>query len=83
MTMDIFRKLLVGFMLGGGIGAKVGAYVSQLSEITYMWNAVEFGIFVGSVVGICIAGAIGIYKTGYFKTNNQTSFQADTQVFAG
>lgn len=82
MTLDIVRKLLIGFMIGGGIGAKIGAYVSQLSEIDYLWNVVEFGILLGSVTGICIAGAVGLYKTGAFKSNDQTVFQTDSRAFA-
>lgn len=51
-TMRNIRIVVIGFMVGGAVGAKIGAYLYSLLGMTpnYLW--VESGMIAGGLIGI-------------------------------
>lgn len=47
----IIRKLLIGLILGGGFGAKLGAYLSTILTSPSSMNLVEMGFINGCLIG--------------------------------
>jgi len=82
MYLQIIRNLLLGFMIGGGLGAKIGAYVGQFSGAIDMWPVVEFGILVGAILGITVAGAFVAFKSELFKAKEKSTYTSGRQVLA-
>lgn len=48
----IIRKLLIGLILGGGFGAKLGAYLSTIITLSTPMNMIEIGFINGSLIGM-------------------------------
>jgi len=49
--MKNLRYILVGLIIGGAVGAKTGAYLADLSEISAIANYVESGFLFGAGAG--------------------------------
>jgi hypothetical protein len=56
--MKKLRTLIIGMMLGGGLGAKIGSFTSTFEANSNTWSPIEMGFLMGSVIGMCIAAAI-------------------------
>ncbi len=80
--MNIIRKIAIGFMIGGGLGAKIGAYLTVLFETTYIWPVVERATELGIVMGCIISGVIVFFPTGTINRSQPASFTEDRVVAA-
>lgn len=52
--MNKLRVVLIGFMIGGGLGAKIGAFSATLFE-NPSWPFVEVGAGIGVFIGCTIS----------------------------
>ncbi|MEP1095252.1 MAG: hypothetical protein ABJG78_09090 [Cyclobacteriaceae bacterium] len=55
--MNIIRPLLIGFLLGGGIGAKLGAVTIPLLDVSFapLYTGLMIGGIFGALIGLSIA----------------------------
>jgi len=74
--MNKVRVILIGFMIGGGVGAKLGAFLATLFE-NPSWPFVEVGAGAGIFLG-CLVSLVFILMKGA-KEEKQFS---KTQVIA-
>ncbi len=69
---QIVRSLIIGIVLGGGFGAKVGAYLSQvLDQNTF--SLVEYGFGFGASIGLLSSLIIQVVSSGAFERQNNTA----------
>lgn len=68
--MKYLRFLIIGIVLGGGFGAKLGAYFSQVFEQTANFQLVEFGFALGAGLGLLMSIVIQVMHSGVFKGQN-------------
>ena len=54
--MRNLRYILVGLIFGGAVGAKVGAFLSNISELTVTAAYIKSGFIIGVFAGAAIAG---------------------------
>lgn len=52
--MKVIRSLIIGLTIGGAFGAKIGAYLGQLSEFVQM-DLITSGLILGSMFGAAAA----------------------------
>ena len=81
--MKNLRIFLIGFIVGGGFGAKVGAYVSVLSLDYISWFIVEWGAGIGIALGLVISGSIVLVNSGVFVKKEKESKETDRQIATG
>ncbi len=68
--MKYLRSLLVGLIIGGAFGAKIGAYLALIGAIgSYSWPVIEVGFVVGSGFGIACALAVLFVRSGILERN--------------
>ena len=66
--MNSLKTILVGFIIGGAFGAKIGAYLTILAEDAIIhWSVVEFGFLVGAGFGLAISFIVLLVKNGIFE----------------
>lgn len=53
--MKTIRKVLVGLIIGGAFGAKMGGYFATVLETNNQWLNIETGFLAGSFIGITVA----------------------------
>ena len=58
--MEILRKLIVGFIIGGAIGAKLGVYISSIYGLGTDFADTQTGFVFGSLLGVIIASSLGL-----------------------
>ena len=58
--MHSLRKILVGLIIGGAFGARIGAYMHSIVEDAQlsMWSSIEFGFLTGAAFGLVLALSI-------------------------
>lgn len=62
--MKKLRALLIGLMLGGGLGAQLGSFISTLMITTNTFLYIEMGLLIGGLAGIGIAAVIIVANNG-------------------
>lgn len=66
--MNSLRSILVGIIVGGAFGAKVGAYLSIVSQAsTFSWLSIELGFLAGSVFGLVVSFVILFVRSGILE----------------
>ncbi len=61
--MNNVRTIVIGFMLGGGFGAKIGALIPVLTT-QYDWSWISMGLIIGGILGIVISFGIVLVNDG-------------------
>ncbi len=56
--MKNLRYLLIGVVLGGGFGAKLGGYLATYWNLDSSHKWIESGFIYGSLTGLVVAGTI-------------------------
>ncbi|WP_422359530.1 hypothetical protein [Reichenbachiella sp.] len=65
--MNKLRTLLIGVIIGGAVGAKLGTLLSTITQIeNNHWELIEGGLFLGGIFGLLIASAIAVNQTEQF-----------------
>ena len=69
--MSSLRSMLVGFLLGGAFGAKLGAYIALTGTMTSLanWSLIELGFGAGALLGLGVALVVVFVKRGALKKN--------------
>ena len=68
--MRNFRLILVGFVVGGAFGAKLGAYLSLVERINLKeWSLIEMGFYLGAGLGIASSLVVLFVRLGVFTRN--------------
>ena len=70
--MKLLRSLIIGIVLGGAFGAKVGAYLSQVLETTGSFQFVELGFALGATLGLTVSLIIWLMNSGVFDSREKT-----------
>ncbi|MDW3209946.1 MAG: hypothetical protein R8N23_08770 [Reichenbachiella sp.] len=62
--MNKIRTLLIGVIIGGAIGAKIGTLLPMIIQIENShWELIEGGLFVGGIIGLTMASVIAVNET--------------------
>lgn len=62
--MNKIRTLLIGVIIGGAIGAKIGTLLPMIIQIeNNHWELIEGGLFVGGIIGLAMASVIAVNET--------------------
>lgn len=69
--MKNIRILLIGLIIGGGAGAKIGAYVSSLLETPTSWSLIEWGAGFGFALGLTISTVVVLARAGAFSRSEK------------
>ncbi|MEM6831186.1 MAG: hypothetical protein AAF551_11790 [Bacteroidota bacterium] len=82
--MNAIRTLMIGCLVGGGIGAKVGAYITTVMKSEVGWPYIEFSLEVGAGLG-CIASFVLILIRSHVMTpfENERKREAKEQLAVG
>ena len=78
--MKNIRILLIGLVIGGGLGAKIGAYLSAILNDYISWSLVEWGAGIGIALGCTVSGAIILVKSGAFEPQEKKSTKTSRQI---
>ena len=78
--MKNIRILLIGFVIGGGAGAKIGAYLSIAFKETISWSLIEVGAGVGMGLGCMVSFIIILAKAGVFSPKESESESAPQRI---
>lgn len=62
--MKSIKSILVGLMIGGAFGAKLGAYLSTTVVFTTNWSLIELGFISGAFCGAVLSLAVVLAKAG-------------------
>ena len=69
--MNTLRSILIGILLGGAFGAKLGAYISLVSNISVgNWSHIELGFYCGAGLGCVSAIVVAFVRSGVLTKNN-------------
>ena len=79
--MRNLRYILVGLIFGGAIGAKVGAYLSNISELANTAAYIENGFMIGVFGGGAIAGIV-ILASAFASSRSVTEQNITTPTLA-
>lgn len=65
--MKNLRSTLIGFIVGGAFGAKLGAYLSLADNVSYQsWSLIELGFYFGASLGVFTSVAVLFVRSGVF-----------------
>ena len=78
--MNNIRTLLIGLVIGGGAGAKIGAYLSSLLETPTSWSLIEWGAGFGMVLGLTVSSIIVLAKAGAFSVREKEIDKSSHQM---
>jgi len=83
--MKNIRILIIGLVTGGGIGAKIGAYLSTIMDESIKWSMIELGAGIGIGAGCIVSLIIILAKAGVFspKENELENTSPRGQVVTG
>jgi lipid-binding SYLF domain-containing protein len=65
--MKNVNTLLIGFIFGGGLGAKTGALVANLNPELPGWYYIENGLKIGGTIGLMIAFFIVVRQIKIYR----------------
>ena len=72
--MNILRSILIGLLLGGAFGAKVGTYLSLINEIS--WSLIEVGFLLGAGIGVLCSIVVLFVRSGALNRKDLDVSQA-------
>ena len=70
--MKFVRFLIVGIVLGGAFGAKIGTYLTQILSDNVSFQLVESGFILGASLGFFTSLIIQLVNSGVFEQRNET-----------
>ncbi len=70
---QIIRFLIIGVVLGGAFGAKLGAYFSETFIQKETFQLVEYGFVLGASIGLFISLIIQVVSSGAFQRQNTST----------
>jgi len=80
--MKNIRILLIGFMIGGGLGAKIGAYLTNFIQVNNAWSVVELSTLIGIAIGCISSLTILLSRSGIFEIQGNEDEYLDQSMIA-
>ena len=72
--MKLIKTVLVGLVIGGAFGSKIGAYLANIADLSTSWSSIELGFTVGALGGSIVSLTVVFARSGIFQ--NQRSDQS-------
>lgn len=70
---QILRFLIIGIVLGGAFGARLGAYFSEVLNQKETFQLVEYGFVLGASLGLFISLIIQVVSSDAFQRQDNSS----------
>ncbi|MEM0941344.1 MAG: hypothetical protein AAF600_14235 [Bacteroidota bacterium] len=81
--MKLFRMILIGMVVCGAFGAKLGAYLNVVGlTLQSSWSSIEMGFSVGALIGIVGALIISIATSQVWNEESQRETQPVSHYLA-